>query len=138
PLSLATLYSLQLGVAGALHKRDCATVAPLRKYIVNIYFISTDNGSGVAVPTLKRLEFTGSGWTETPLVEGIEELNIEYGIDNNSDGAPDAYTADPSAYTYTGCATCTAVNNWMNVVTARINLLARNVDTSPNYTDSKT
>ena len=51
-----------------------------------------------AVPTLKRLEFTGSGWTETPLVEGIEELNIEYGIDNNSDGAPDAYTTDPAAF----------------------------------------
>lgn len=142
-LNLSTLYKLALGNANPpfnLHKRDCATLAPLRRYIVNIYYISTDNGAtpAVSVPTLKRLEFTGSGWNQVPLVEGIEELNLEYGVDNNSDGAPDAYTADPSTYTYTGCTTCTAVNNWMNVVTVRVSLLARNVDISPRYTDSKT
>jgi len=120
--------------------KDCAGVAGLRQYIVRIYYVSTDNGATppVAVPTLKRLDFTGSAFTVTPLVEGIEELNIEYGIDSSGDGMPDDYSADPTSFTKAGCASCVELNNWMNVTTARISLLARNIEPSVNYTDTKT
>jgi type IV pilus assembly protein PilW len=37
-----------------------------------------------------------------------------------------------------GCAACAPLDNWNNIVTVRVNLLARNIDTSPNYTDTKT
>ena len=122
-----------------LHVRNCTTTAGIRRYYVRIYYISTDNGNGVAVPTLTRLDFTGSAFTVTPLVEGIEELNIEYGMDTNSDGNPDFYNTDPTTFTNGGaCATCNPYNNWSNVVTARVSLLARNIDPSPNYTDTKT
>jgi Tfp pilus assembly protein PilW len=138
--SVATPYAI--GMQGSpdftLKLKDCATLAGMRKYLVHIYFISTDNGQGVAMPTLKRLEFNGNTYTEMPLVEGIEELNIEYGIDKDGDGSPDAYTTDPTNFTYAGCTTCTAPRNWSNVMTARINLLARNIETSPNFTDTKT
>jgi type IV pilus assembly protein PilW len=87
------------------------------------------------MPTLKRRDFTGAGFVDTPLVEGIQELNIEYGIDTDGDGLPDVYTANPTTY---ACGTCSAVANWMNVMTARIYLLSRNVDPSVNYTDAKT
>lgn len=143
---VATPYVLNTGGSGVhtLRLRNCATVAGLRQYFVRIYYISTDNGSGVAIPTLKRADFTGSGWVETPLVEGIEELNIEYGIDWTGpggtlpDGSPDSYTTDPTTAVPAGCTTCNAVSNWLNVVTVRINLLARNVDASPGYVDTKT
>ena len=129
-----------LGVFGAaafkLRRRDCATPATLREYRVNIYFISTTNGAGRNVPTLMRLELDGSTMTQVPLVEGIEEFNVEYGIDDDGDGHPDQYTADPSHYTYPGCAVCTAVNNWSNVVTVRLHVLARSADPSPGHTDS--
>ena len=115
-----------------LTNKNCTTAAALRQYVVHIYFISKNNGAGEAVPTLKRLEFDGATFTEKPLVEGIEELNIEYGLDTDGDGAPDVYTADPS--TYTG----NSWDNWPNAVTARISLLARNIEASPNYTDAKT
>ena len=122
-----------------LKLRNCSTVGGIRRYYVRIYFISTDNGNGVAIPTLKRLDFTGSGFTVTPLVEGIEELNIEYGIDTDGDGNPDFYNTDPTTFTNGGaCATCNPYNNWFNVVTARVSLLARNIEASPNYTDTKT
>jgi type IV pilus assembly protein PilW len=121
-----------------LHVRNCATLAGLREYQVRIYFVSTDNGAGVAIPTLKRMDLTPAGFVETPLVEGIEELNIEYGIDKDGDGSPDEYTADPTNYTYAGCVTCSPSQNWANVMTARINLLARNLEASPRYVDSKT
>jgi type IV pilus assembly protein PilW len=138
--SAATPYviGLQGTATFNLHTKDCATLAGLRQYIVHIYYINSDNGQGVNIPTLFRLEFDGANFNPTPLVEGIEQLNIEYGIDYDGDGQADAYTANPS--TFAGCGTyaCTAMANWSNVVSARINLLARNTDASPNYTDTKT
>jgi type IV pilus assembly protein PilW len=131
-----------MGIASStaftLTQKDCATVAGLRRYVVNIYFVSNDNGSGSNVPTLKRLEFNGVTFTEVPLVEGIERLQIEYGIDTDGDGSPNAYTSDPTNFTYTGCTTCNAPSNWANAVTAKLYVLARASDTSPGYVDTKT
>lgn len=138
-------HTVALGSAILPHLlRNCSTAAGLRQYLVHIYFISSNNGAGQNVPTLKRMELTGAGTTfvETPLVEGIERLNIEYGIDTNGDGNADAYTADPTAYVFTytdpACAGPCPARNWANVVTARFHLLARNIDASPGYTDNKT
>ena len=122
-----------------LHARDCATAAGLRQYLVRIYYLSSDNGRGVAVPTLKRMEFNGTGFVDTPLVEGIEAINFEYGLDTDGDGAPDVFTADPASYAPTAFAGANAVAlAWQSVVAVRVNLLARNIDASPNYTNTKT
>jgi len=120
-----------------LLRKDCVTPAALREYLVNVYFISANNRAGQNIPTLMRLELTGSTLAEIPLVEGIEEMNVEYGIDNDGDGQPDAYTADPTFYTYAGCTVCTAVNNWSNVVTAQLHVLARSPEPSPGHIDTK-
>ena len=131
-----------LGPFGAtafpLTLKDCATPSALREYLVNVYFVSVDNRRGQNIPTLMRLELTGSALVQVPLVEGIEEFNVEYGVDNDGDGQPDAYTGDPSTYTYPGCTTCTAVNNWTNVVTAQLHVLARSPERSPQHVDTKT
>ncbi len=128
--------------------KDCANTAGARQYLVRAYFIANDNGSGVAVPTLTRVDFNGAGYDRpVPLVEGIEELNVEYGIDNIGiasdvrflEGSPDVYTANPATYAVAGCVNyCTAVHHMGNIVTARVNLLARNIEESPGYTDNKT
>jgi len=120
-----------------LRRKDCAAPAELRQYVVDIYYIATGNRAGRDVPTLMRLELAGATMTQVPLVDGIEDMNIEYGVDDDGDGQPDAYTADPTHYTYAGCAACTPVNNWSNVMTARIHLLARSPDPSPGYRDTK-
>ena len=120
-----------------LMRKDCITPAALREYLVNVYFISTGNRAGRDIPTLMRLELTGSTMAQVPLVEGIEEMTLEYGVDDDGDGQPDAYTANPSLYTYAGCAVCTAVHNWSNVVAVRLYLLARSPDPSPGYVDTK-
>ena len=121
-----------------LHNRDCVTPANLRRYYIRFYYIRTDNGAGQNIPTLTRIDLDGQGFVETPMVEGIEEINFEYGIDTDADqdGAPDVYTADP---TTAACANCTSPSDaWARVVTVRINLLARNVEPSLHYTDTKT
>jgi len=132
----------RLGLEGSttfdLTKKDCTSAAAKRQYYVNIYYISTDNGAGQSIPTLTRLELTGSGWTTVPLVEGIEEFNVIYGLDTDGDGAPDVYAANPNDYPAGACTGACPINNWMNAVTAQFHIIARNLETSTGYTDSKT
>jgi len=124
--------------------KDCATAAGKRRYVVDIYFLSSNNGLGQAIPSLKRLELDPAnasavaGFNEVTLVEGIERLNYEYGVDTDADGQPNGWTADPTNYNPAGCVGCTDVNNWSNVVAIRVNLVARNTDETPTYTDNKT
>jgi len=128
-----------------LQNKDCnaGNPSPIRKYHVHIYFISScSRGTGTggacqtgddAIPTLKRMELGTSGFTVTPLVEGIEQLQVEYGLDTNNDGSADTYTAKP-----TGGNAAAIVTAWSQVVSVRLYVLARNVDVSNGYTDTKT
>lgn len=121
-------------------------LAPIHPYMVHIYFISpcstpsatcsaaSDNGN--PIPTLNRLEFDGTVWRAVPLVEGIERLRVEYGVDSlpalnkdgsTGDGSPDSYVISP-----------TTAADWGNVVSVNIGLLARNTRATPGYTDTKT
>lgn len=138
--SEATSY--KIGREGAtafdLKKKDCATTADKREYYARIYFVGADNGAGDAVPTLKRLELTAAGWTTVPLVEGIEQFQVEYGLDGDGDGAPEVYVANPGDHPAGACTGACPVNNWMNVVTVRFHVLARNLENSPGYVDTKT
>lgn len=117
-----------------VHKiKDCTTAAPLRPYVIYMYFVGTDN-------VLKRVEFVnGTGMhinNVTPLVDGIESLQIEYGVDTDNDGNADAYK---TAAVINALATPAAVvSDWSNVVTVKVNVLARSTETSPGYTDTKT
>jgi len=147
--SAATEYEVGIRGTAAFSRqlKDCAAAAGLRRYIVDIYYLSTNNGQGAAIPTLKRLELdplaassfaNAGGFDQVPIAEGIERMNLEYGIDTDNDGQPDAFTADPANYAPAGCGSCNAVNNWANVVAVRINLLARSTEASPGFTDAKT
>lgn len=111
-----------------LKQKDCATLAPLHKYIVRIYYVSTCSVCGTdTIPTLKMVEFVDGAQTVIPLVEGIENMQFDYGIAASSTSS--------SAASYT---TTPAAADWPNVVTVRVNLLARNNESTPGYTDTKT
>lgn len=135
------------GAAGnfTLLLKDNATAAPIRKFHVRTYFISpcsVGDGTGGActatsdggnpIPTLKRMELVvdsgGSRVLETvPLVEGVENMQVDYGVDTDSDGAQENWLTTPAA-----------VADWGNVVSVRVTLLVRNVEKTPGYTDPKT
>ena len=126
-----------------LTKKDGATPADIRQYVVHVYFLSPCSvpvatncssaaDSGRPIPTLKRLELTDDGaggrtMKIVPLVEGIEALQIDYGIDNANTGAPDTFKTIPASLT-----------EWGNVVAARIQLVARNIEPSAGFSDAKT
>jgi type IV pilus assembly protein PilW len=117
------------------HKRNCTTVADIRRFRTHLYFIASNNASGDGIPTLKRAELGAGSFTIVPLVEGIENMQLEYGIDTSGDGAPDAFTADPDAFG--GCSGAACVTNLRNVVSVRLNLLARNTEASGSFTDNR-
>lgn len=128
-----------------LHRKDCTTLAGLRRYVTHIYFIANNNNGSDGIPTLKRVELSPAGgqsaMSVVPLVEGIENLQVEYGIDTDARGAanagsPNAYSANPDAYA--ACTGQACVDNWRNVVAVKLYLLARNTDPSGGYTDTKT
>jgi len=136
-----------------LNQRDCATSADLRQYLVHIYFVATDNEPGDGIPTLKRAELVAAtgvpadDFVVMPLAHGIQNLQLEYGIDTDGDGAPNVFTSSPDTYDAPGGAAgpfadCAAhasecVSNWGNVMALRLNLLARNTTPTRDYVDSK-
>lgn len=121
----ATAYVL--GTSGfTLQQKDCSATAPLRRYSVRIYYISSCDQCGTdTMPTLKMQEFVDGAKTTLPLVTGIENMQFDFGIDNTADGSPDTYTASP------------AETDWKNVMAVRVNLLARNNDPTPGYVDNR-
>jgi len=134
-----TFYALDSNVLSLnLHQKDCATAAPLYQYRTHIYFIANDDKPGDGIPTLKRAELGAGTFNIVPLVEGIDNLQLEYGLDTSvpTTGSPAVYTADPN--TYNGCAPATCVGYWRNTVAVQINLLARNQTPTQGYTDTKT
>lgn len=129
-----------------LRKINCDTVAfpasaaPLRKFVVHIYYISSCNVCTPAsdgIPTLKMVEYVdGTALAPVALVEGIEDMQFDYGIDASNDGSPDSYVADTDTTSTTRLVGTPA--NWANVMAVRINLLARNITPTNGYDDSKT
>lgn len=155
-VSAATILKKANSPGTALANRNTTMriAADVRKFNVHVYFVapcSIPNGGGNVctganddggrpIPTLKRLELTAVGGVTAmnlvPLAEGIENLQIEYGIDDTAespapptgylgDGAPDRYTATPS------------VADLANAVSIKVFLLARNTEPTPGHTDDK-
>ena len=140
------------GAASTLFLKDGINAAPIRKYVVHIYFVAPCSvGTGTngvcastddTIPTLKRLELVSEGGVPkmkiVPMVEGIEFLKVEYGVDNvpgavniatglNGDSTADFYTGNPAS-----------VADWAATIAAKVYVLARNTEQTGSFTDSKT
>ena len=136
--NVATYYVLDTNTANlSLHQKDCATAAGWHQYHVNIYFIANDDKAADGIPTLKRAELGAGAFNIVPLVEGVENMQIEYGLDTSvpTTGAPAIYTADPN--TYNSCIPSVCLSYWRNTVAATLYLLTRSTSTTQGYTDTK-
>ncbi|NMF97275.2 PilW family protein [Aromatoleum toluolicum] len=124
--------------------------APLRKVISHIFYLATSSNQ----PTLMRASLeNGAYGTPQPFIEGIEEFRVEYGVDENGknglpisatnpgDGSADRFvtTAQIAAAPTTACdvagSRCFLL---ANTVAVRVHVLARNLEPTPGYTDTKT
>ena len=135
-------FNLHANTAPGCLPITSAPAAKITPLYTRIYFVSTCSGTDCSasgadsVPTLKRIDITTTGSLITPVVDGIENLQFDYGIDTSapSDGTPEVYTNGAGH----AATTPSSLVEWQNVMTLRIYLLARNVDSTTSYPDSKT
>lgn len=121
-----------------LTKKDKLTPAALRKVTVRLYYISTcsvcSGGDVDTKPTLKMKEITKAGTANAAITiaEGIEDMQIDYGVAASATGAaPEG--ADVSA----GASALDSLDEWQNVMSVKIYLRSRSLETTPGYQDTK-
>ncbi len=102
-----------------------------REYAPTVHYIRNFSTEGDDIPTLCRKVMVMAE-DETPtmttecLVEGIEQLQVEYGVDANSDGLPERYISVPTAA------------QWPTVTAIRVHVLARSLRPEQGYVNPKT
>ncbi|PLW81624.1 hypothetical protein CWI75_14225 [Kineobactrum sediminis] len=92
-----------------------------RIFYVRRYSISAADG----IPTLCAERLSTSGMNTQCLVEGIEHLQLEIGIDHNGDGVAELYSGRPNA------------DQLEAAVVARLHLLVRSLSPVAGYRNSK-
>ena len=139
--NIANYYVLDTNAASfTLHQKDCVTLANVYQYRTHIYFVANNDQANDGIPTLKRAELGIATFSIVPLVEGVENMQIEYGIDTSvpTTGTAAVYNANPDTYN-AACGTTPSicVGYWRNVVAAKINVLTRNTTATQGYVDNK-
>lgn len=158
----ATLESYVLGCAGCAtnaanfslkRQDDLSSLADIRRYHVHIYYIRSSSSSGVndGIPTLVRMSLSNKNNAPSmetdPLVEGIENMQVQYGLDAPlgepcplTDLASNAHcNGTPDVYVPSAAASLADMGwaDWANVVTVRIVLLARSLGSDHDMSDQK-
>ena len=121
---------------GAPADPDRAVPDPYRdwEYAPRIYYVRNFGlAAGDGIPTLCRVRLVNDGTggnppvhTEECLAQGVEDLQLEFGIDTNEDGAANAYVTAPTP------------NQLTQTVSVRIYLLMRSINVDVGYTDDRT
>jgi type IV pilus assembly protein PilW len=146
-----------------LTARNCTTLAERRKFISHIYYVRDyARAAGDGIPTLVRSEFELDGTLAhqepVPLIEGVDALRVEIGIDdtsrtgnavdnaaainwvdeetkdaatNRGDGIPDG------AFVRCTAASPCAAADLANATAVRLYVLARSREPTTGYTDTK-
>jgi hypothetical protein len=116
-------YQLQRGGAGLPGHGE------LWEYLPQVLFLrnySHSAGDGVPALCRKRLGRTANGMAPTEcLVEGVENMQLEFGIDDSGDHLPDRYVVAPDAA------------QLRTAVAARIYLLLRSVHPVAGHNDDR-
>ncbi|MDH4570671.1 prepilin-type N-terminal cleavage/methylation domain-containing protein [Pseudomonas sp. BN414] len=99
-------------------QRDCETSAPRYGFLSRVYYVSDAN-------VLMRAELSGGNYsTVTSLVDGVESIHFEYGLDDSGDGIIDEFKSSPSGV------------EWSDVIAVKIYLIARNSEPTSGFVDS--
>ena len=130
-----TVYLAENGIIGVLFAEPKSGTVVVdgcvenREYAPVLYYIrnfSIEAGDGI--PTLCRKVMTMGttpAMTTECLVEGIEQMQVEFGIDGDGDGVPERYVSAPSAA------------QLADTVVVRVHLLARSLRGQQGYTNPK-
>jgi hypothetical protein len=136
-LTADTVYLRTNGTIGLLFKEPADAPPAINvpapftswEYRPSIYYIrnfAVTAGDGIPTLCRKVLDFSAPPSMVTEcLAQGVENLQVEWGIDDDGDGNPNAYIADPDD------------DELRSVVSAKIFLLVRSADDDIRYTNEK-
>jgi type IV pilus assembly protein PilW len=117
-----------------LTQRDCATAAVTRAVHVHIYYVANNDVAGDGIPTLKMVSLKANSFAApVAIAEGIEAMQLEWGLDDGTggaainDGIPDNWKTDPA---YGIAAAADQVTAWQRVTAVKVHLIARNTQAS--------
>jgi hypothetical protein len=100
------------------------------EYRPTIYYVrnfAVRAGDGIPTLCRKVLRYGGTPTMQTEcLAQGIENLQIEYGLDDNGDGEPDVFVTNPT------------LAQLQMAVAARLFVLSRSVESDIRYENQKT
>jgi type IV pilus assembly protein PilW len=116
---------------GATLSKTYDDSAQISRYVTTRYYIGTSantNHTGDTVPALYRYTSVAGAATTQELIEGVERMEILYGVDTNADSVPDSYLA-------AGAAGLTTSGNWGNVISVRIAILVRTINENFNINE---
>lgn len=117
---MAPLVVDHRSTAFTLQNRACNAANRVRAYVSRIYFVASCSRCGTggdSIPTLKRVDLVNGELVETALVEGVEALRLEYGLDTDGNGSADVYR--------TALAAAGPESLWQNVVTLKVHFIVR-------------
>lgn len=95
-------------------------------YIFSTYYIANDSNNMTGVPSLRRKTLDGTTVVDEEVIAGVDNMQIQLGLDTNGDAAADRYV-DPVPGSY----------NSENVVSVRLWLLMRADADERGFTDTR-
>ena len=100
---------LATGVAAnfTLTGMDGTTLAPIHEFYQDVYYVDSDKN-------FKRRRLVNGKIEDEPLIEGVDDFQVQYGIDTDADNIADTFTTTPLSNDYSG---------WQNVKTVTVSLL---------------
>lgn len=120
------------GVARLMNDAERAADAPIApfqdwEFVPSVYYVR-DNGG---VPSLCRVRLDRAGGApparfEECIAQGVEDMQLAYGIDRNEDGSANEYVSNPTP------------QDLSRLVSVRIQLLMRTIDPDVGYRDDRT
>ena len=100
---------LETGAAAnfTLTEMDGITSAPIYEFYQDVYYVDSDNN-------FKRRRLVNGAIVDEPLIEGVDDFQLQYGIDTDADNIADTFTTTPANTNY---------SDWQNVKTVTVSLL---------------
>jgi type IV pilus assembly protein PilW len=118
-----------VGVGGAFNTNHIGTDTAVDywEFHARIFYIRDyAEAVGDGIPTLCVSELVGDGMSSACLLAGVEDMQVEFGIDTSGDGVPNRFDNTPSA------------SDLSAAVVARVSLLLRSIRPLPDYINTKT
>ena len=71
---------------------DAPPLADTRRLLVHAYYVSTDSSAAAGFPSLRRKRLvSGPAVQDEEIIPGVEDLQVQYGVDADGDGSADRY-----------------------------------------------